>query len=1424
MSFLTRPVEDLLQLLLNRVHGGFLQTPLDSDHLEVSLRNGLHTLHDIEVSPKTINAQLKDSPVHITSASIKILQLQLPSFYRILEDSVIVVIQDAEVNLCSAELSGYSVNLKEASREAERSDDNQGVNLLTKFIGNILSNIEISVTRLTVKLRARPDSPDYLCVHFPLIKYKPYKKAATDDKNKRTLTFKKLAVSYVEGDIEGLDAYNTIFCLPKSLVLVINFTRETLSAVLTYDSMHFLISRDQLLAVLGILAQLKPTSLVQQQDQDLKLSEFHEEFKENLQGKLKDRKVRLRLELRSLRFVVGLEPIVPFTKMPSEFEPNQFFPGSHVIILLNEAILEKKDETVLKVVGVSLSSHILVQMPAATASSSMFYSTNSMINSDFLRRTNSTQTWELDRSKQHFCSTYLLNINLRKVDPHEIGQISHKYAVHVEKRLDKLKVTTSDIEVILTEAVLARLVEFNFPKVPKSDGPSNGTPGKIKVFVPKIVATYEQTEGVCSCEGLKCQLFYSCNTIVMKRSADLRLSTSDNCIRMAIDEENEVVLVYNSKLALSLGLQTQPLTNESEVEVCNIHEEYEPDQGLITIPANLVLDERDCSAKNLNQLKEEFENWRPSLSKLHLEAAKVLQLQLDDIKFKLDTDTLTTLQQFRIPKPLPSQSPPSSSESFVVKISFDQICVNLLKSELAPISSSDFQQSVLRTQISVLDDNSAGRRAALDQRLEYFKLILNSVSVQFCKQPDGVFMLKLDLRAAMLVSNLSSSCLFETDKWTSFLKLTFCKTHTQDLDVTLNTSCLHLADIQPFIEYIRQVKFNTTPPTDQSITSTHIRLNNLSLSFIQQIATMTWGVDQLDVWVVLMNKSPSQAISVDLRSCRLELAEGHVEVGASYDRNQGNFTEVMCVESTQVFISLSEHAVEQHRFLQESHILDCELGNCEPIVPHVFLSTSQIFQCPDKWKTLHLNIGSIFVHSCKDTLKLLSDLISLVKIEGSEETEVVRKDSDLSSDDAGDYEVNREGLVIDPCRPDYISNFSMHDCQENQPQTPDVKPHDLNLNPTTRVLHCHPEFPPCFMTSNRSLHTLKAEHGKPTLKLSVVLSYFSFNFYGGNDFKSSAGQKRSQDCIRVKSSNVISAFCKFPMKSLHYNWRLTCSLGELEVRDFIKHSTVDKLLHPVGAGTLMSIVMSSVFTNPLVSSQSELVATVRLLPIKLNIDQHLVKFLLEVADLKPHAPEMMVSIGGPPKVLAKSIPVYPKDPVPSKKAFYLQRLEIDVTEVSVDYIAHSTVMEGMPFTANALSAIPVIETIRIAFPRVVIRAVSDPVEAAQMIKDLYMAHVMSNEVGEILSKLTPLHSFYNFAEATFNLAISPYQVGLFGVSSALIAFVKVGSIESMRLANGVFSSFYGIVQAAGSAAGYSLPSRYRLMKPLIEVQKQLRNK
>lgn len=99
MSLLTRPVEELLRYILTRLHGGILLGELDHKHLEASVTDGVYLLKNLELNPQTINSELAESPIHLTSAIIRYVKLSLPSLLRITEDPILVKIANVKNNL-----------------------------------------------------------------------------------------------------------------------------------------------------------------------------------------------------------------------------------------------------------------------------------------------------------------------------------------------------------------------------------------------------------------------------------------------------------------------------------------------------------------------------------------------------------------------------------------------------------------------------------------------------------------------------------------------------------------------------------------------------------------------------------------------------------------------------------------------------------------------------------------------------------------------------------------------------------------------------------------------------------------------------------------------------------------------------------------------------------------------------------------------------------------------------------------------------------------------------------------------------------------------------------------------------------------------------------------------------------------------------
>lgn len=150
MSFVN-PVEELVNYIISHIHKSLLLNHLDSQQLQTNIAEGAYILQDIQFNSTSINQNLAFSPIHISSAKASRMNIQLPPLLKIFETPAKIRFTDLELNLCSAKSSGCKVLIQKTEPLAE-SEESQGVNLLTKSIGKLLSSINVEVCLLTINL------------------------------------------------------------------------------------------------------------------------------------------------------------------------------------------------------------------------------------------------------------------------------------------------------------------------------------------------------------------------------------------------------------------------------------------------------------------------------------------------------------------------------------------------------------------------------------------------------------------------------------------------------------------------------------------------------------------------------------------------------------------------------------------------------------------------------------------------------------------------------------------------------------------------------------------------------------------------------------------------------------------------------------------------------------------------------------------------------------------------------------------------------------------------------------------------------------------------------------------------------------------------------------------------------------------------
>ena len=166
MSFLN-PIEDLVNYIISHIHKGLLINKFDPQQLSTNIVDGTYTLQDIEFNCKSINSTLLNSPLHVNFAKASRMNFFFPNLLKIFEKPVKIRFTDLEISLCSAKNSGFFVSLPNIDHFGD-AEDKEGLNLLTKAIGKLLSNINVEIFLLTINIH---DSENCLKITIPKFSY-----------------------------------------------------------------------------------------------------------------------------------------------------------------------------------------------------------------------------------------------------------------------------------------------------------------------------------------------------------------------------------------------------------------------------------------------------------------------------------------------------------------------------------------------------------------------------------------------------------------------------------------------------------------------------------------------------------------------------------------------------------------------------------------------------------------------------------------------------------------------------------------------------------------------------------------------------------------------------------------------------------------------------------------------------------------------------------------------------------------------------------------------------------------------------------------------------------------------------------------------------------------------------------------------------
>jgi hypothetical protein len=269
---------------------------------------------------------------------------------------------------------------------------------------------------------------------------------------------------------------------------------------------------------------------------------------------------------------------------------------------------------------------------------------------------------------------------------------------------------------------------------------------------------------------------------------------------------------------------------------------------------------------------------------------------------------------------------------------------------------------------------------------------------------------------------------------------------------------------------------------------------------------------------------------------------------------------------------------------------------------------------------------------------------------------------------------------------------------------------------------------------------------------------------------------------------------------------------------------------------MLAVDVSSVWPKPETSEEEELRLSVKLLPLKINLDQYAVNFIVELMDKeKSSEPEIHTAVR-PPPLTSSANPVVrsthnvklaagQQRPVEG----FVQSLKIEAVSLTLDYIPRDFLFEGVSVAspANAINLFP-IENLSLTLPEAHIMGQKSVMEAIMLVGSLWETHIRSNEIFSILGGIGPLASVRNVAGALINVVKLPYSSAnpLNSAKKGLITLATVVSVESLGLLGAALTTVHTAIGSIGRIAGIegTLLTRQQVTRHIRKAQDTLDHK
>ena len=1433
MSLLTKPIEELVSYILTRLHGGLLLEQLDSSHLQVSVTEGLYILKDIHLNPTNINLNLSESPLHLTSAFVSRVRMELPSLLRVTEAPTNVFMTNVEVELCSADLSGYSVLPKQPSLQVpENEEDMQGVTLLTKTIGNMLSNIKFQIDFLKVKIRGSPDDEEYLQLTVGRVSLDDLDKQ--DNTNRvKLLTISDLRVSITKNNSEIFEPYNpqNVCVIEEPIQVQISLTKELLSVQAMLDCICVVLAPKQVQVILNLVSKLKKSSFFEEKEVSLLLEAYQaigEEIKQsvdNTQPQINIRHKDLELGLQKLVVCATLEEASSYRKL-WEYKEGPY-PGigvSHLVANL-EALRIHHSEHFKFTVGSVQASHFHLANNPALDCSDIYKSARQSYFLDFFRMKNSSSHWSVDLNTQHFCKNRILSMKKSNTEfsspPGAFRAFKNEFKLKVSSSQSDIQLSAIDLKLnsVLVKQVYSILNPLSFKN-------SSGDKKPLSISLPFLRLEYNDFKTdlyseTCLCESknwyLVSELKFS------KACLPDPLEFSALQFDLFVFNDSEVFQVLSASNVHFKKLKQ----SETYEEILEQREEsatlqyYEPGQGTISMQKDLKVTEPYCDLQEQSCAKKN------TYSKLQVELAlkrapQLHSLHIADINVQVDSASLSYLTSI-IPE-LPQNQDQGVSSAFTIG-------VDSLSLELCCSSPCSFNTPHVPSAFSCYTlDASVVRTVPIrqDKRKALVTLNFDKLSVVFmknCIKKQGVFA----SAECQKIEGLVKQEEFIYNFGEKAFSLYYDKSEDSCLQVELKSWVVCVDPVMEVLDFLKSFELPESKASS-NITRVEITLKNIYTDYATSEARVLLFLEE-SLIITALGVEGSLGLHASLTSARLLLQtpskeREHPIISKPLSQSrfesqlyQQGFVVVGTLDTLEVFVTVVQADPNLGQVQPQNcpAFLECILGpSCSSVSGNVFLS-SQVRSAvlENELFELHLNVGCLIMHLCRKSIDVLSAFVKIPEPE--EPIEVIRKDSDVSSDDPDTYSVESTGLTIYSKKPEDLRNINLQDylypredlseqqAQHSKPLTP--------LLVEKNLVHAHTDIPRIIRpnTVDCPFHQLKPMHGFPKVRTSMSFFYCSINIYTDDEER----KRSASDSVQFKFEGAGVTFSKFPQK-LHYSWRLAMTVEEVSIIDHIQKSIVKRALkfdtqykRPKDSHMLKGEICA-VWPRPQYSSELELVVDISILPLKINIDQHLIEFCLALANWQPEESLYIRQTGHPP---VNSSGIAAKEPSQT----YIQRLTINEIKLNLDYYPHS--LGGNYPGANFINLFQ-IENFNLLLPYVAVPGAKNMTQAMLNAWKVWITHIHKHEVIKFISGLGPIGAIKNLGGALYEvLAVQASSADASeATKQGLLGLMKVFSVESLKVLESFMSGAYCMVQGIGSFTGVEMPSRQALTKPFKNAQ------